>query len=82
MDTETKEPSSLHSLSLSSSSDCKLIAWKVCAGDKVRNGTPLASYTSSPSDDDPSSTLLQLKSSMAGVVKELLCEIGDVVKPE
>ena len=82
MDSESKESSSFHSMCLSSSSRCKLITWKVNPGDRVRNGTPLATYTSNLSRDEQSPAAMQLKSSVVGVIKELLCDSGDVIQPE
>ena len=82
----------LHTVCLPSSSNCKLLSWSVCPGDRVRKGRALCSYTTelvgggggdgerigSITGDDER---FQLKSSVVGVVKEIMAAAGASVDP-
>ena len=71
-----------HLIPLHTSISCKLLSWNVAEGERVRKGTVLCGYTQELGEDsDPMEGKLQLKSSMVGVVKELLAQAGEVVPP-
>ena len=71
-----------HLIPLHASISCKLLSWNVTEGERVRKGTVLCGYTQELGDgSDSMEEKLQLKSSVVGVVKELLVQAGEVVPP-
>lgn len=71
-----------HLIPLHTSIFCKLLSWKVANGERVRKGTVLCGYTQELGDgSDSMEENLQLKSSVVGVVKELLVQAGELVPP-
>lgn len=71
----------IHPIPLHSSIPCKLLAWNVDVGERVRKGSLLCVYTQDLGDCDPMEGRLQLKSSVVGVVKEVLVQAGEMVPP-
>ena len=71
-----------HLIPLHTSISCKILSWNMAEGERVRKGTVLCGYTQELGDDsDSMEGKLQLKSSVVGVVKELLVQPGEVVPP-
>lgn len=71
----------IHPIPLHSSIPCKLLTWNVDVGERVRKGSLLCVYTQDVGDCDPMEGRLQLKSSVVGVVKEVLVQAGEMVPP-
>ena len=71
----------IHSVPLHSATPCKLLAWNVDEGERVRKGSLLCVYAQEVGDSDPMEGRLQLKSSVVGVVKEVLVQAGEMVPP-
>ncbi len=83
-----ESPQPLHWVSLPATSVCKLLSWSVHPGEKVRRGRALCSYTTEVVGGEETGgggggdeERLQLKSSVVGVVKELMVAAGDRVHP-
>lgn len=71
----------IHPIPLHSSIPCKLLAWNVDLGERVRKGSLLCVYTQEVGNCDPMEGRLQLKSSVVGVVKEVLVQAEEMVPP-
>lgn len=94
MDFDPTDEAPIQTFILSSTSSAKIITWNVAPGDKVRRGVPLVTYsldnatsTLHSSNGDSKSTRtkegvpLQLKSTLVGVVRETLHDVGVSIPP-
>ncbi len=76
----------VHTVSLPSSSVCKLLNWNVRPGERVRKGKALCSYTTEVvggggEGGGGDEERLQLKSNVVGVVREVMVAAGESVHP-
>ena len=72
---------SLHTFSISASVPCKLVRWHVQLGDRVQKGRALCTYVQQADGGRMDEREQSLRSSVVGIVAELLQKEGTVVQP-